>query len=444
MGFQHNPVTHRLELLRHKWQQAMEKNKECRIIRWHARPDETEMVHAFIEVEASEHGELPDIFIRLESAFSGNENYSIVLLKELEDRLNNEKEALEGKEISLSWIPIYDEKANRDKERALLFLNNLGSFIKSHPGFDGRLLVVNLVPAEIENTGQWERWLIALIEAGIPEQLRIVIMDVTGYALYAGISNRFPQTVITLMPELKMDEVMRQTAAAAGNPTAPDVQFRNCFLAMSEAAGKQDLPGAEQWGAKALAIARKAAWPNMQVAVYLQLGNLALGEKEFEKCMSHYNDGLHAAREAYASGDAPSGTLVAQCYAARAAAFFSKKEYTAAAEAYKAMAETALEIGHHLYRVEGWRMAALCYRKGDDYDLAWESNWEALHASQLLEEEIRKNSTLPYVGKELLELASSMGKSNERRKIHEMMEQLAGTDWEQKLTEKQVESHVSS
>jgi hypothetical protein len=61
--------------------------------------------------------------------------------------------------------------------------------------------------------------------------------------------------------------------------------------------------------------------------------------------------------------------------------------------------------------------------------MAWNSLWQALDAAQEIDEPQRRQSTLPYVGRALLDLASERRGESQKQAIHAHMTALMGEEW---------------
>ncbi len=84
-------------------------------------------------------------------------------------------------------------------------------------------------------------------------------------------------------------------------------------------------------------------------------------------------------------------------------------------------------------------MAGFAYTKSGNSKGAWACNWSALEAAASLDAEVRRNSTLPYVGQALLELAGTLGYFEQEETVRQRMVAYVGADWERKTAKNPVQ-----
>ena len=73
-----NPITYRIEQMRKKWTETV--CDATQLVRWVLEKDEVRMFKAFSLLEASEHGQIPDLFLNFDGSFHSAETYGLDLL----------------------------------------------------------------------------------------------------------------------------------------------------------------------------------------------------------------------------------------------------------------------------------------------------------------------------------------------------------------------------
>ncbi len=85
-------------------------------------------------------------------------------------------------------------------------------------------------------------------------------------------------------------------------------------------------------------------------------------------------------------------------------------------------------------------MAGWCHQQAGNYETAWDRYQQSLVVADLIPNDLARNSTLPYVGRELLRLADRLRRLLETPVIRERMDALVGPDWEEVLAEAERKS----
>jgi hypothetical protein len=112
---------------------------------------------------------------------------------------------------------------------------------------------------------------------------------------------------------------------------------------------------------------------------------------------------------------------------------FGDARYAEAAEVFTEGSGLAAEVEDDFQVMEGWRMAAFCHEQDGQPQAAWDAGQQALEAALPLEPDIRRETTLPYVGAGLLRLAESDPFADERDDLRQRLDGLMGAEWEQKI-----------
>lgn len=452
-----NAIEKRLDLLEGQWNEFAE-DPEPRLLRWLAKNDEAQVVLGFIEQQRAGCGEVPDLFIRLESPFEEPLQHGFALRDEFlklyaemtEDEDFRKELAADG--IDVEWKCPDSAPGGSD---IAAFTQCCASFRQYYDG--GMLnLAVALTPPGMANGPEWAQWLLAFVRSGLPANVRFLVLDTAEAPVLDDLAKAEPKLVRTIEPELNMEAAPKELLREAGG-TGPGVAFRRHFFEITEAAGKGNLAKVEQLVPTALAIASEHNWLDQQVVIHMAMGAAYLGAGKCAEALATYRKAGQAAADTAMQGHPAGQKLVLQALLSEGAALLSDKQHGEAAKVYEKAAAEATAQKDHLMTLESWRMAAFCHEMAAERDAAWECGCKALDAGELLEDKLRSNSTLPYAGQGLLRLLERPKKQpqekrgwiqrflehdekeeedpyEERRQfIMDRMGKLIGPNWQKKL-----------
>lgn len=421
-----NPITQRIDTMINLWQKFRDQ-PEARVCRWVITPDEKQMMEAFLETTYQVQNPLPDLFFPFYTPFANLPGYSNALVAELHQNLESDREALEAAGIQISWQP---EPTGEGEEDEAYFLRNLSQFASQYPLPQAGVLVAVLMPAGMGK--QYGKWLVKAVRAGIPNNLRLLVLDQAGAEVLGVFADKFPKKVISSCLDLDMPNAIRQLASA-GNPADPGVKFRKAFLDLAQAASSKDLAAVQRLEIAPLSIAREQGWAPMEIAVHSLVASAYIGLNKLPEAVGHYDLALQLAKKAYSTGEKSALTLAIQCLSNKGSVLISGKSYSEAANAFGSAAALAQEAGDQFQVMEAKRMHGFCLEKSGDPASAFQVEKEGLAAAEQIDESLRKNSTLPYLGQSLLELAYRLGYKDAYAAIEKQMTTLAGPDWQDKL-----------
>jgi tetratricopeptide (TPR) repeat protein len=422
-----NPVSQRIDLMRAQWEKAIAV-PGTQVIRWFIKPDEWRMTDAFFEIESSAHGELPDIFFRMESPFENEKVYNKHLHEDWLERFNSDKETfalLEASGVGINYIPGTDHTLSFFAE-----LQKLATAI-STPELE-RNIIVYLSPSSVNEVKVYVQWIEQAIKNSLPPQVKIMLVDDEEHKRYTRLSDNYPRQVKSIMPDLGMSKVMRQMATS-GNPAAPDVQFRKCVFEMADAVAKKDADLVESLGKKAVDIATKAGWKHLVATAYMITAGYLLSLKKYKRSESLYNEAINVSRSAYTDGDVACGILLIQCYSLQGASMQLQGEKSMAMQSYIQMAKQAEEMNDPLNAMEGWRLAAFAAEKSGKPKDSFDYYIHALEKGKQLDEKVRSYSGFLLVGEGAIEMAQLSGNNHRVPEIKEQMVTLVGPEWEKQL-----------
>ena len=289
----HNAIIQRLDRLAMLWQEFAA-DPDARICRWLVEVDEYPMMDAFYEFEASEGGNLSDVFLRFDQTFEEGKKYGHQLREAFIAMIEADRELLKEEEgIEIAWRP---GRPAIVAHNSLLFNIALSEFAEQQEEIED-LIVAYLSPEDITDIGLWINWMSESLEAGIPANVRWMIVDTTASPVFDVLVQRFPNQVKTISPNLDMDGAMTQLAAV-GNPTEPGVQYRIAYVALTQAAGKDKWEDVYQYAAEALQLARQYHWPHLEIAVHMAVGGAELGKQKREQALQTYQRAEETGKQA--------------------------------------------------------------------------------------------------------------------------------------------------
>src|SRR5262249_7950882 len=146
----------------------------------------------------------------------------------------------------------------------------------------------------------WRGWLLRLVRAGLPANVRATVLDSAARPALAALLKAEPERVTAARPVLDLPGAYLEIVRDARG-TGPGPAFRRLFVALANAAGKGDLPGARRTAQVALNIAVREKWPVLQAAVHMALGGALLAAHQTDEALANYRAAGQAAEAAVAA-----------------------------------------------------------------------------------------------------------------------------------------------
>lgn len=420
-----NAITQRLHKISQLWEH-FRSIPEARVCRWLVQPDEIKMVDAFLEITYQEDNPTADFFLPFYTELVYPEEYSGQLMAELNQAIAADKDNLAEQGIHITWVP---EQIKEGKELTIAnFLRQLALFAEQVPAAE--LIVAVLLPKMINR--KFNKWLEQTAGLQIPANIRLLILDQVGAEVLTKATEKFPERILTTALNLDMPDAMRQLASA-GNPADPGVKFRKAFLDLSQAAANKNLAEIQRLEVNPLVIAREQGWVPMEIAVHSLVASAYIGLTQLPNALQRYDQAYGLAKKAHAAGEKVGLTLAVQCLFNKGSVLIARKAFPEAVKAFALAATHAQEANDNFQVMEAKRMQGYCLEKNRGWEEAFRVEKEALAAAELLDENIRLNSTLPYLGQALLNLAYQMGYKNQYLELEEKLNVLAGPGWQNQL-----------
>lgn len=420
-----NPIERRLDELMGMWN-GFVANPQARLLRWLADTDNAGLVDTFVEMQRQGGGGVPDLFIRFETPFEPK-RYGLALLEELRSQYEEAQPDLVEAGLDPGWSCPAPAQGETDVKA---FARACTALARHYQGILENL-VVALVPKGTVEPAAWRQWLLALVRADLPANVRALVLDRTEAPDLEELAQAEPERVVTVKVDLDMPgaytELVRDVKGSG-----PGFDFRRYYVALSNAAGKGDIAGAQQAGAAALAIATQQNWAPLQAAVHMALGAVFLGAAQLAEALACYRSAGQAADAATKAGDETGPKLLLPARFAEGAALLNAGQFAEAARVYEATAPVAAAQQDGLMTFEAWRMAAYCHETNKQPQLAWACGQKALEAGAALQPEQRANALLPFVGQLLLRLTKQRPYRDQGDAVRRRLTELVGRDWEQR------------
>ena len=410
-----NAIAERLDRITEYWQEFAEM-PDKQICRWLIKQDEYRMIDAFYEVESSEVGKTPDLFLGLETRYSSN--YRADLFEELNQIIQLSRE--EGDDSEFADFPEKIKKWNPSPEKNIF--ENFEEFGQLMD--DIRWLVIVFIAPDDLNNPSWRSWL-ENATRNLPPTIRIMFIDSVDSPQFSKFANKNSDRVHTIEPDLDMSSAIVEVAGM-GNPKDPAVQFRQLYARLMQAGIEPDIPKAESIAERAIKLTEQNNWFLIGAAVHMALGGMYLNVKKNYRALTRYDFAIALCDKAMGQGDPAAEKQLVMALLTKAMGLFINKEIEEAAETYFIAGHHAVSCDDFFLVLESNRMSGHCYRKMGDSKKAHKCLTTAVEYGKKLDEATRKGSTLPFAAKELKEISNS----EERRKLESEMREVLGKNWE--------------
>jgi tetratricopeptide (TPR) repeat protein len=421
-----NAIERRLDELQVHWDRFAEQ-PNARLLCWQADDDTTQLIEVFLEVQREGGGEVPDLFVRFTTPFTDPARYGYQLTEEFRRQYEEGRAGLADTSVPRDWVCPGAPSGEND---VTVFLRCCLSFRAYYAELSCTHLVLALTPREVTDPVAWRNWLLRLVRAGLPANIRALVLDSLEQPVLAPLLAAEPKRIAVARPDLNLPAAY-QELIRAGKGSGPGNAFRRLFVALTGAAQKDDLPAARRTAKVALKIAERENWLSLQVAVHMALGGALLAAEQIDEALTSYRAALQAAEAAVAVNDPAGPKLLLPARFAEGAALIAAGRFAEAAAVYEAAAPVAAAQNDHFMTLEGWRMAAYCHEQTGAGDPAWRCGEQALAAGAALDVDARAQSTLSYAGQGLLRLTQQRRYRDRAAGVRRRLTELLGPAWEE-------------
>jgi hypothetical protein len=360
MSDEHNPIAHRISLLQRKWNASVPKSPDARIVRWKLKREESKLFDGFCKLESTPHGSLQEVVVAMFTPFRDAATYPGALIRDWVATYEKEKDSLHG----FQWDPgRFLEPPAPGVPPGERLLELLDSFHRAMQA-GGRDLVVGLIPLQLDDAKAMGKWLQDLLKAGIPAGVKLMLLDYREDPLFEGLCKAHPKETLTLTVDLDLAGAMEKLAQA-GDPHAPDVQFRSCLVGMAKEARQGNERGLKKWGERMLEISRKSGFPSMLASAHLVYAGMLFHFKRDKEIQDLLAKGLRIARQGLGTDDDAFIPIHVQLCGFTAANHHLNKRSKEAIQWYLTQAEFCGENGFILQAISAYSQALGLLRQSD-------------------------------------------------------------------------------
>ncbi len=419
-----NPIQRRLAMLAEQWAEFAQL-EEARVLCWLLAYDEHAMVDAFVTVESEEAtGETQDLFVSLRAPFVPGQ-YGAALLTEFVDAAQALHAGLEDADTP-AWVPPPVAAGAPDP---LPLLRACESFADHYelPG----LLVLVLTPASISDAGAFAQWLDLVTRSALPHmpKLRLLVRDDVQAPRLTALVKAQPTRVQAVPANLDMPGAREEISENAGNLDKPGGQFRQQFVQLTNALGKQDLPVAERHATAALSIAAAEKWFALAVPIHFAMASgLSAGNRP-EEASQRYQQAEAAAVEGEKAGDPFCAKLRVQARMGRGSLLIKAAAWRPAAALFEETLPLAQALQDPGLIIDCHRLASLCHEQQRQWPQAWQHAVDGLAYARTVEPKVLTSTSLAYLGEAFARLCKRGEYSGSWARVDKELTQLLGPDW---------------
>jgi tetratricopeptide (TPR) repeat protein len=393
-----NPVERRLTDLCADWI-AFRDDPAKRLLVWKVPDDAVRLLQCFFEVQKHETPYTSgDLFIVFDVAFDNSIQYSRELKEALFGQYEASRQDLKEEGIEPDW------RANPEQfpDSAYGFIQSLRSFGSAHHKPIGHLVVV-LTPVAVLSPGAFAAWMMRALDGGIPERLRIAVIDSSENPQLENLTETGDPRVLVHTSDVDLAATAQETFAQ--EPTAgPAGVFRNYLMGLVTLVEKGSLEQVKAKAADAQAFARKEGWFDQEVVVATLVAGALLKESRFDEAVTTHQEARKAGTQAAASGHPAGHQLVLQTWFGEAGAHMAAGRLPEAAKCYDEAAVVAQQSGNLILAIEAFRMGAFCHARLGQREEALARGKTALTVGARLKPASRSMTTLPIAAMDLLDV----------------------------------------
>lgn len=392
-----NPVERRLTDLCGDWI-AFRDDATKRLLIWQVPDDAARLLQCFFEVQKHETPYTSgDLFIVFDVAFDNSIQYSRQLKEALLGQYEASRQDLKGEGIEPDWRA----DPAQFPDSAYGFIQSVRSFGSAHHKSIGHLVVV-LIPVSISHPDAFSGWMMRALDAGIPERLRIAVIDSTDNPQLELAESDDPR-ILVHASDVDLAATAQETFAQE-TAVGPAGVFRNYLIGLVTLVEKGSVEQVKAKAADAQAFARKQGWLDQEVVIATLVAGALLKESRCDEAATTHQEARTAAMQATAAGHPAGQQLVLQTWFGEAGAHLAASRVPEAANCYDEAAVVAQESGNLILAIEAFRMSAFCYARCGQREEAVTRGENALAVGARLKTASRSMTTLPIAAMDLLDM----------------------------------------
>jgi hypothetical protein len=425
---EHNPIAQLVNHIQRAWLKQTSAQPAHKLVRLMIRPEEARLYEGFCKLESSPHGSLPEVFATHLTNFEDEETFSAALIKDWLDMFDNSQEVITQAGLQWNTAPFKLALANHNNtalDDTLLQL--LASFSKAA----GRPVVLALIPRQVSSTPALRTWLTTLLKKGVPENVKLAIMDYIGNEQFALHERQFPGQLCAIQAPIDLNAAV-QKLAQSGDPNNPEIMLRKCVFEMGAALKDKDVKRLHRWGQTALDATQKSGNKGLFATAHIMYAGMLFHFKRDPKIPELLERGLRIAKQGMQAGDNACPPLVVQFYGYQAAYAQIRRRFTEAIDLFIQQATLGEQQGFGQQALNAWYQAAeLCRRKAASryYDVLE----KGYLAGRTLSDEEVSASIYIYILRDYYDYAHANKKTEVLSEIDEKMGRLFGEDWKAEI-----------
>lgn len=393
-----NPVERRLLYLCNHWS-AFTGDASKRLLVWQVPDNAVRIVQCFFEVQKHQtEYTTGDLFIVFDAPFLNSVQYSRALKEALAGQYEASREELKQEGIAPDWT--FDPAAVAHSPTG--FIESLRSLGSRHHESIGHLVAV-LAPSDVrpEAHDAFADWLVRALAVGLPERLRLAVLDSTETPRLQKLVASDHRLVRVDAPDIDALQTAQETFAQEA-AVGPAAVFRNLLMGLVTLADRAPADQVRARAADAVAFARTHGWADQEVVVAVLVSGALLKEQRFGEALKVNAHARETAQKAAAAGHPAGKQLVLQTWFGEAGTHLAAGDPLKAADSYKQAGILAQGVPNVVLATEALRMEAFCRARAGQTDAAIQTGQAAIAVGARLKPDARQMTTLPIAALDLL------------------------------------------
>ena len=393
-----NPVERRLAYLCDHWSRFTA-DESRRLLVWQVPDNAVRILQCFFEVQKHETDYTTgDLFIVFDTPFENSIQYSRALKEALAGQYDASRDDLQKEGIAPDWS--FDP--GLVPHSAAGFIQSMRSFGSRHHGAIGHLVGV-LMPSNIDPEARdaFADWLVRVLDAGLPERLRLAVVDSIETPRLQKLLSSDRQMVYVDSPDIDALQTAQETFAQEP-AVGPGATFRNLLMGLVTLVDRAPADHVRAKAGDAVAFARKHGWADQEVVIAVLVSGALLKEQRFNDALKVNAHAREMAHKAAAAGHPAGRQLVLQTWFGEAGTHLAAGDPLRAADAYREAAVVAQSVPNVVLAIEALRMEAFCRARAGNREAAIELGHAAMGLGARLKADARPMTTLPIAAMDLL------------------------------------------
>lgn len=391
-----NPVERRMALLCDHWL-AFRAQPAARLLLWQVPENALRLVECFVEVQKLD---LPyasgDVFLLVKPPYQHGLQFARAIKDSLRGQFDASRDDLQRQGLSADWD--FDPAAMPDTPAGVAqALRSFGSRFHRQLGAMGHLVLV-LLPPSVASLPAYLDWLHALLDTGLPERLRLLLVDTLEHPRLAALAEAaaagHDPRLVQQQPAIDGLTTAQDTFAHEGG-ASPAAVFRNLMMGAVALAEKGSADQVKAKAADALAFARRQQWHDQEVALRILVAGALLKESRHAEALKVYAAARAAAQHTVQAAHPAGQKLLLQTWFGEAGVHLAAGDERAAAACYEEAAVVAQRDANPILAIEACRMAGWCLARAGDREPALQRLGCAVDLGAALKPEARAMTTLP-------------------------------------------------